>query len=440
MTKRMHKKSTRYEIVKNAKRIIAFGCSMVLVVVACCGCKKRDNTDISAGVDDVKISFSWWGNDVRHEYTMDGVDEFQRQNEDIDVDYRYGEWNGYETRMQVWMKSHTETDVMQINYAWLDVYSKDGNGYYDLYELSEYIDFSNFTEDDIKLGERNGKLNAVPIAFNTYTLYYNQSIYDSYGISLPKTWDDYFSAAKIMGDDGIYPLGMGKKQIFFFTIAYFEQYTGRKAFDEDGNMMLSEEDIKLILEFYKRLIDEKVVPPVDQFTSNSFSTGEIAGCMFWVSDAGKYCGGLKEAGGNPVLGEYPTMLNKKLSGWYMKPATMYSISATTEHPEAAARLLNFLVNSPDMAKLQGTEKGVPVSSTAVNTLENEGMIETYESEAHDKMIEERDNIDILPPIMEDSDIIDTFKKIADEYIYGVADLDTTANKMYEEFLLILHRE
>ena len=68
------------------------------------------------------------------------------------------------------------------------------------------------------------------------------------------------------------------------------------------------------------------------------------------------------------------------------------------------------------------------------------MIETYESEAHDKMIEERDNIDILPPIMEDSDIIDTFKKIADEYIYGVADLDTTANKMYEEFLLILHRE
>ena len=53
------------------------------------------------------------------------------------------------------MKSHTETDVMQINYAWLDVYSKDGNGYYDLYELSEYIDFSNFTEDDIKFGERN---------------------------------------------------------------------------------------------------------------------------------------------------------------------------------------------------------------------------------------------------------------------------------------------
>ena len=101
MTKRMHKNSTTYEIVKNAKRIIAFGCSMVLVVVACCSCKKRDNTDISAGIDDVKISFSWWGNDVRHEYTMDGVDEFQRQNEDIDVDYRYGEWNGYETRMQV---------------------------------------------------------------------------------------------------------------------------------------------------------------------------------------------------------------------------------------------------------------------------------------------------------------------------------------------------
>ena len=125
------------------------------------------------------------GNDARHAYTMDGVDEFQKQNPDIDVEYHYGDWNGYEKRMQVWMKSHTETDVMQINYAWLDTYSRDGSGYYDLYQLKDYIDLDNFTKEDLAFGEKNGKLNAIPIAFNTSTVYYNKKIYDAYGLSLP---------------------------------------------------------------------------------------------------------------------------------------------------------------------------------------------------------------------------------------------------------------
>ena len=90
---------------------------------------------------------------------MDGVDEFQKRNPDIDVEYHYGDWNGYEKRVQVWMKSHTETDVMQINYAWLDTYSRDGSGYHDLYQLKDYIDLDNFTKEDLHL-RKMAKLNA----------------------------------------------------------------------------------------------------------------------------------------------------------------------------------------------------------------------------------------------------------------------------------------
>ena len=110
-----------------------------------------------------RLQMSWWGNDGRHMYTMQGVDLFQEENPEIEVAYRYGEWNGYEKRTKVWMESHNAADVMQINYAWLNEYSPDGTGFYDLNELSEYIDLSNFTDEEKSYGVKNGKLNALPI-------------------------------------------------------------------------------------------------------------------------------------------------------------------------------------------------------------------------------------------------------------------------------------
>ncbi len=422
---------------KNMAKKIFAGMTMLLVMTLLSGglltgCKKSGSVDVITGSDSSKISFSWWGNDARHAYTMDGVDEFQKQNPDIDVEYHYGDWNGYEKRMQVWMKSHTETDVMQINYAWLDTYSRDGSGYYDLYQLKDYIDLDNFTKEDLAFGEKNGKLNAIPIAFNTSTVYYNKKIYDAYGISLPESWDDYFKAAKIMKKDGIYPIGMAKKQMFLFLIAYYEQTTGKKMFGEDGRFLPGEKDVKTILSFYKRLIDEKVMPSVDQFSDTMFVSGKIAGGMFWVSDAGNCCGGLKAAGGEPVIGEYPDVPGQKLTGWYVKSATMYAVSSLTNHPEEAARLLNYLLNSKEMVRLQGTEKGVPVSRKAVRILHQENAIQSYEAAGNNKMIKERKYMKVLQPVMENDDVLNIFKKNADEYIYGVKDIDFVAKKLYRE--------
>ena len=45
------------------------------------------------------VQLSWWGNDDRHKYTMEGVDYFQIQNPDIKVAYKYGVWNGYENQV-----------------------------------------------------------------------------------------------------------------------------------------------------------------------------------------------------------------------------------------------------------------------------------------------------------------------------------------------------
>ena len=404
----------------------------IVLLLGCfiCGCSKVES-NVKENIEINKIVFSWWGNDPRHLYTMEGVDEFMMENPDVRVEYKYGIWNGYETRNRVFMKSHTEPDVMQINYGWLSQYSPNGEGYYDLYELTDYIDLSGYNEMDLNFGTVNGKLNALPIAYNSVVTYYNKDIYDKYGLDIPETWDDLFEAARAMRKDGIYPIGGVKKHVFMLLSAYYEQTKGESVFDENGVCQLDIDEMAYILDFYKRLIDEKVLIPIDQFDRNLLSTGELAGAIFWISDIDNYCSSIAETG-TPSLGKYLT--NKPgdtVTGWYKKPATMYAISVGSEHPDAAARLLNYLVNDPKMAVLQATEKGIPVSIHAIKAIEDAGLLEGYSVDANNQMVEAGDSLTIMIPAMEDDSIIDIFKTNADSYIYEKVTLEEAAQKILD---------
>ena len=195
--------------------IIAAGVVFAIIRMSMTG---NSGETVTNRQNETKIQMSWWGNDGRHMYTMEGVDLFQEKNPDIDVSYRYGEWNGYEKRNKVWMESHTQADVMQINYAWLEEYSSDGTGFYDLNELSDYIDLDNFNDEEKSYGMKGGKLNALPIAMNTHTFYYNQDVLDQYGLDVPESWDDLFTLGAAIAGDDRYALGMSKKQLFLLLI------------------------------------------------------------------------------------------------------------------------------------------------------------------------------------------------------------------------------
>lgn len=380
----------------------------------------------------VEIHFSWWGNDVRHEYTMNGVDLFESENPSITVSNKYGVWQGYEKRTKVSMESHTEADVMQINYAWLSDYSPKGDGYYNLYDLSEYIDLSNFTESDLQYGIIEGKLNALPIAFNSNEFFYNKRLWDQYGLDIPTKWEDFIEAAKVMQKDGIYPIGMVKKQVFMYLVAHFEQEEGKTFFTEDGKLNVTKEELAEIMSYYRTLIDEKVLMPIDDFSRTKFSDESVASTMCWVSDAGNYCKGLEANGGEPIIGGVIINPYAKENGWYIKPATMYAISAYTEHPEESAKLLNFLINSPEMAVLQLSEKGVPVSRSALEAViaaSSEDI--SYEYEASRYMKDHIDQYRVIIPIMENDDILSAFKQYGDDYIFDKISLEECSQSLYD---------
>ena len=415
--------------MKAIKRVIAAACCAAMLSATACS----NGAVVKEKDQQIELTFSWWGNDDRNKYTIKAIEEFEELNPGIKVNCSYSEWSGYEMRNKVQMISDTEADVMQINYGWLTTYSSDGSGYYDLNQLSKNIELENFDEEVLKYGDKGGMLNAVPIAMNAETVYVNKTIYDQYGQPVPTTWDDLFKAANIMSKDGIYPMSAASKSMWLYLIAYGEQVSSKKFLNDDGSLNFTATDFATMMEFYKRLVDEKVMPQVEKYERLSLDSEEYAGALAWISDAENYFGEAVENGREIVCADYTTLDGSNVGeGWYAKPATMYAISKETQHPEEAAKLLDFLLNSKEMSDLQGLEKGIPLSKKAVENVEKNDMLKGVQYEASRKM----DGIAIseMAPVMEDGDLIDAFFAACNDYMYNKSDLSTASETFYEETL------
>ncbi len=412
-----------------SKRLVALLASCIILFSGC-----EHETIITEQKSRVEITFSWWGNDTRTEYTIEGVRKFEELNPGIKVNVSYAEWSGYELRNRIQMISGREADVMQINFGWLSEFSPDGKGYYDIAQLDEYFDLTTYDQDILDYGKRGGILNAVPIALNTETVYINRTIYDKYGLNIPETWDDYVNAAKVMKKDDVYPIAGPSKSLWLFSVAYAEQMTGKKLLTDNGKLNFKAPELKIILDFYDRMVDEKVFPPVEYYDRLSIDNGTYAGTVAWVSDAQNYYKKALENGNEIVITSYPhDASHESGEGWYAKPATLYAVSRNTEHPKEAAMLLEFLMNSEEMAELQGVEKGVPLSKRARIALLANNKLEGLQYEASSKM-ETTKTIEKMNPFIEDGGLIDKFIDACDLVIFDKASSEEAAEQLYKEIL------
>lgn len=370
-------------------------------------CSKENKVSLKK----TEISFSWWGKDFRNNYTLEGLNFFSETYPQISVKPEFSSWQGYETYFENLYKDNLTADVMQINFDWLFKYSSDGNGFYNLFDLTDYIELYNFTQNDLSYGIMNGKLNAIPIAFNTIIPIFNKSIFDKYSLSVPRTWAELFNAAKIMQKDGFYPLGMDEKHLFLFTIAWFEQTYNKKFFQNNNMLNISEKELEEFFIFLKTLFNQNVIfPTLKNFDSNMFSKNKIAGAVVWCNESSQFAEKIAEKKEISVLGDFISKQNSKESGWYLKPATMYAIKKDCKNPKEAAILINYLLNSKEMTLLQKCEKGIPSSNKSLTILMEHKELETMEYDALMKIRYNKSNINSMLPIMENAKIVSAFSK------------------------------
>ena len=409
-------------------------------------------TALPSMAKDVDLRMSWWGGNGRHQVTLKALEEFHKQNPDINVKAEYTGWDGHLSRLTTQIAGGTEPDVMQTNWNWLPIFSKNGDGFYDLNKMKDVIDLSQFDAKELQSTTVNGKLNGIPISVTARVFYFNDETWKQAGVTYPKTWDELMAAGKTFESKlgkQYYPVVLEHQDTLALLNSYMTQKYNIPAIDpQSKKFSYSKEQWVEFFQMYKKLVDSHVMPDTKYYASFGKSNmyemkpwieGEWGGVYMWNTAVTKYSDNLKPPA-KLVLGDYPMLPGATDAGLFMKPSMMLSIGKTSKNPQAAAKLINFLLNSKEGVTLLGLERGVPLSKSAVATLTEAGVINDKDpSVAGIKQALALPTTLSVSPYLEDPQLVQEFDSALQSIDYGKKTVAETATDFKRQSERILKR-
>ncbi|WP_367566576.1 ABC transporter substrate-binding protein [Lacrimispora sp.] len=354
--------------------------------------------ETAASGEPVELTFSWWGGDSRHAATEEAIKAFEEKYPNIKVTPEYGAWTGWEEKQSLNILGGNSADVMQINWNWIESYSKGGTSFANLEDYSDALDLTQFTPESLELCKEDGKLMAVPIALTGRVFYWNKTAFEEVGVDIPTDLDSLYAAGAAFEakDPDMYPMALGEYDRIILMVYYLESKYG-KNWVEDGKINYTEEEIKDGMDFITGLEEKHVTPTVaalhgdmaDSIDKNAkWIDGKYAGIFEWDSAASKFKSALEGSVNKPgqefAVGEFVKMGD--YNGGFTKISMGFAVSAGSKHPKEAAMLINFLLNEEEGVKISSTERGIPCSTAGLKILEENNLGDPLTIEANTKVM------------------------------------------------------
>ena len=403
------------------------------------------------------IRFSWWGGAQRHQATLKALALFEQLNPGVRVKAEYMGFNGYLERTTTQIAGDSEADLIQINWAWLAMFSKRGNGFADLNRYADVLRLNQFEAPDLATGMVGGKLNALSVSFSARVLLWNEAAFQRMGVPLPKTWDDLFAAGpkfKRNGDQ-FYPLDGELYDMLLLAQSYIQQKYGTFYVDpHEPRVAMSPKALVEWVHVYKRLVDEHVYTPPPLRASlggaekpteqqQDWVVGNWAGNYVWDSIIGLRASTL-DAKQKLVLGDWPQLPNAMESGMFGRPTLMFCIGRNASRngkAELAAKLLAFLTTDTRALPILGRLRGLPSARGQIELLEKAGQVPAIELAAREQIAKERraGRLVTPAPLFEHARLARFMREVFETVAYGKANEEEAAARLMKEGGALLRR-
>lgn len=384
-----------------------------------------------------ELRMSWWGGESRHVATQKALEACGAKHGHT-VKGEFTGFDGYLEKLTTQLAGQTEADIIQVNWPWLPLFSRNGDGFADLRGLKG-LDLSQWNEADLESGSMNGVLQGIPVSTTGRVFFFNTTTFEKAGVPVPTTWDELFTASKTvkekLGED-YYTFNAVKETAQLVTTLVVVQKTGKDMVDPKTNQVAwTPEELAEGIEFIGKLVEAGVMKSqkqeasdgnVNLFEKPEWAEGKIAGSYEWDSTFSKYADPLQEG---QVLKPFPLLKIEggTTEGVYRKPSMVFSISKRTEDPEAAAQILNCLLNEPEGIDALGTSRGIPASEAAAARLGNEGEPQVREANA----IVMASSGPTVSPFNENPEIRGIFLDTLEEYAYGQLDAQEASEQIID---------
>lgn len=403
----------------------------------------------------IALRFLWWGGGERHQRTLKAIEAFEARNPGVKIKPEYMGTTGYLEKLTMQMVGGTEPDIMQINWAWLAMFSRHGDGFYDLNQQQRELAVDQFAADDLRLGTVAGKLNGLSPSYAARLFVWNQASFARAGLGLPRSWDELFAAGEVFKNklgDRAYPIDGEPYDMLLLSQAYIFQKYGTPFVHSSGQRVaMSPQALREWVHVYQQLVDSHVATPLRHRASLGGAEKPLEQQPDWVVGnwAGNYTWDTAlrlrqstlDKNQKLDIGEFLTLPGAQNSGMFGRPAMLYAVSKRCKQPAIAARFLNFLLTDPEAARILALSRGVPSTTSAFQALQQANLLQPLELKAYLQIKQQREagRIELPSPKFEDARFRKFMREVFERVSYGKLNEQEAAERLLSDGNALLAR-
>lgn len=360
----------RYGTKGIVRTVLAVAAASSMIFVAGCGQSADAGTDGGSALPadgKVKLTFSGWVPGIE-----DAVKLWNEKNPNIQIEFKRissDAQKNYSTQIE----AGTAGDILQLADDGLADLVIDEQ----VQDISKYVGdkedlFTKATWGTTQLG---GGTYAVPQDSSPTAFMYRKDIFDKYGLTAPKTWDEYLDVARKLhqADPNLYITAFTPNEYSLFNSDFLQE--GGSWYDTDNDtwkVTLDSKAAQTVAERWQTLLDEGLVKVVDMWTPDFWSAvnnGSIASFNYqaWFPV-------IVEENAPDLSGKWAIAQSPSDSGdgpWSDSGGSLNVVTKNCKYPEQAAKFITWLNTDPDSLSILIEKGGLFPAAKA--GFENEAM-------------------------------------------------------------------
>ncbi|WP_150461603.1 ABC transporter substrate-binding protein [Nesterenkonia ebinurensis] len=360
------------------RRAALSGILVSALALTACGDNGGGSADGFDEDQEITLEVAWWGNDERVRLTQEVFDVFEERHENITVRVTpTGEPDALFDRLSTDFAAGGGPDLFTLGGAMPQEYGQAG-ALLDLEEVSDYLDlepYDDFTVQNATIGDT---IHGLPTGGNAIGALLNATLFEEARVDIPDEDWDWPELVEITveisenTDDGVYGLDLRVQDVLGM---YAGQLTepGLGIYDWDGGLAIDEEVLTTWYEMEVELVERGGLPDPSIIVEHHNVTPDQT--LFAVRDAAITFGYTNQLtpytaalGDDEVLMMMPPT-DTDLPGVSWQPSQFWAINSNTDHPEATAMLMDFILNDPEAADILQDDRGLPANPEMLEVVE-----------------------------------------------------------------------
>jgi len=347
------------------KKTLALLLALFLLLPLCTSALAGESTEIRA---------AWWGDTKRFDLYNSIVAEFLKVNSDIKVVSEPVSWTDYWDKLSVQVAGGNAPDFMGMHPQFASDYINRGMVEpLDQYIKDGIISTEGWAQGTINTGVIDGVTYMMPMGVTFTSVFVNEGLFKELGIDAPAfdwTWDNMTeiglkarAALDAAGKTDVWLMNDFSTNINSFR--YFVRQNGRELYDVNGDINFTAEDAEKWFTMWKGFRDAGIIPDAATATEyatatledSTFSRGMVLLTQVPINQLKLYRTTFPDKTVSAI--RIPSLTGGKVGEFPEGAHFAIYAKSSPEKKLAAAKLINFWLNTEAALGIFGLDQGVP---------------------------------------------------------------------------------